>query len=76
MSRATYRFREYTLQPDEAGPIMFEMQCTACKESGPTAEQCEAGTAWAAQHVKANPDHLDYREHITRPYRFEPGEWR
>lgn len=78
MTRATYRFREFTIRPDlrpESEPIMSTMQCKTCDESGPTAEEFEGGTAWAAKHLKANPDHLEYREHITRPYHFEAGAW-
>ncbi|MEV0639428.1 hypothetical protein AB0I77_31740 [Streptomyces sp. NPDC050619] len=81
MTRAVYRFREYTISPDqrpEAEPITAAMQCKACGEISEKAEDEEFadGTAWAVQHLKANPGHLEYREHITRPYRFEPGAWR
>lgn len=78
MTRAVYRFREYTIRPDlrpEAEPITSAMQCTTCNERGPKSEAFEDGTVWAAQHLKANPDHLEYREHITRSYRFEAGAW-
>jgi hypothetical protein len=76
--RATYRFREYTIRSDKrpaAPPITFEMKCATCNASSPATEKPEGGTQWAAEHFKANPDHVEYREHITRPYRFEPGEW-
>jgi hypothetical protein len=51
------------------------MKCKTCGETSEKAEEFEDGMAWAVQHLKANPGHLEYREHITRPYRFEPGEW-
>ena len=73
-----YRFREYNLGPDrrpEAEAHTFTMQCTVCDENGPTSENGEDGTAWAAQHLKANPGHRTYREHITRPYVAQPGPW-
>ncbi|GFH34033.1 DUF7848 domain-containing protein [Streptomyces pacificus] len=78
MTRAVYRFRGFKIGPDlrpEAEPITSEMRCTTCGESSGKAEEFEGGTAWAVKHLKAHPDHLEYREHITRPYRFEPGSW-
>jgi hypothetical protein len=78
MTRATYRFRDCTIRPDlspEAEPITSAMRCKTCNESGPTTEDFEDGTTWAAQHLRANPEHLEYREIITRPYRFEAGAW-
>ena len=78
MTRASFRFRDYTIRPDfrpDAEPITSAMQCAKCDESGPQTEESEDGTAWAARHLKANPEHLDYREHVIRPYRFEAGEW-
>ena len=74
MTRRTYRFRTYVLRPDSE-PRAFVMQCATCQATGPTSENPEDGTAWAADHLKAKPDHLAYRETITRPHRFEPGEW-
>lgn len=78
--RASYRFREHTLGPDrrpEAEPHTFTMRCADCGATGPTVTDGEDGdgTSWAAAHLKANPDHLNYREHITRPYRAEAGAW-
>ncbi|WP_443726301.1 DUF7848 domain-containing protein [Streptomyces coffeae] len=73
-----YRFREYKIGPDlrpEAEPITSTMKCTTCDASGPTAEEFEEGTEWAVRHLKANPGHLEHREHITRPYWAEPGAW-
>ncbi|MGY0056636.1 DUF7848 domain-containing protein [Streptomyces sp. LZ34] len=78
MTRAIYRFRDYTIRPDlrpEAEPITSAMQCKACDETSEKTEEFEVGTAWAVQPLKANPDHQEYREHITRPYRFEAGAW-
>jgi hypothetical protein len=77
-ARGRYRFREHTIRPDlrpEAEPITSRIECATCGAAGPTSEDWENGTAWAAQHLKANPGHLGYREHITRPYWFEPGAW-
>lgn len=78
MTRAVYRFREYTIGPDRhpgAEPHTFTMQCAACGQQGATSQDGEEGMEWATQHHKANPGHLAYRETITRPYRFEPGMW-
>ena len=77
-ARGVFRFREHTLRPDrrpEAVPVTFTMYCGMCGAMGPTAEAGGNGTAWAVEHLKDNPAHLDYRELITRPYRFEPGAW-
>ncbi len=46
------------------------------RTSGPALPRGEDSVAWTVTHLKASPDHLDYREHITRPYRFEPELWR
>ncbi|PZT77677.1 MULTISPECIES: DUF7848 domain-containing protein [unclassified Streptomyces] len=78
MTRATYRFREHTLTPDtgpESDPWQSAMECKGCGRCSEKSESAEDGTAWAAEHLKANPGHLTYREVITRPYRFDPGEW-
>jgi len=75
MTRATYRFREHTLRPNTAERPLFAMQCKSCGQSSDGSEKAEEGTEWAADHLKATPGHLDYSEHITRSYRFEPGEW-
>jgi hypothetical protein len=79
VTRATYRFRDHTIRPDttaDAEPITFTMQCAACGTIGPTHEDADQGADWAIRHLKANPEHLAYREHITRPYRTESGAWR
>ncbi|MEO3751136.1 hypothetical protein [Streptomyces sp. B6B3] len=78
MSRATYRFREYGIVPDErpeAEAWTYTMQCTACGVTGPTGTHPGQVTVWAAEHLKANRDHLSYREPITRPYRAEARAW-
>jgi hypothetical protein len=77
-ARGTFRFREHTLGPDrrpEATPVTYTMYCGTCGATGPTAELGEDGMTWAVRHLKDNPAHLDYREHITRPYRAVPGAW-
>ncbi|WP_431042512.1 hypothetical protein ACQUSR_11700 [Streptomyces sp. P1-3] len=77
-TRGRFRFREHVIGPDrrpEAEPHTYRMQCATCEESGPITGDCEDGTEWAVRHLKANPHHLAYREHITRPYRAEPGAW-
>jgi hypothetical protein len=74
----TYRFREHVLGPDrrpEADPITFTMQCATCDSAGPASPRGEDATAWAVAHLKANPAHVHYRGHITRPYRAEAGAW-
>ncbi len=78
MTRATYRFREHTLTVDDrpdAEPLRHSMECKACGEISDASENPEDGSDWAVGHLKSNPGHLDYRARITRPYRFEPGEW-
>ncbi|QAX94049.1 hypothetical protein SEA_EURATIS_54 [Streptomyces phage Euratis] len=78
MTRATYRFRDHTLTVDdrpEAEPLKHSMGCKACGESSEASEKPEDGSAWAVDHLKSNPGHLEYRAQITRPYRFEPGDW-
>jgi hypothetical protein len=77
-ARATYRFREHTLRPDlgpHAEPVTFTMCCARCDAHGPDATDSGVGTAWAVKHLKTNPTHDVYWEHIQRPYRFEPGAW-
>jgi hypothetical protein len=76
--RGVFRLREYTLGPDrrpDAMPVMFEMHCASCYAVGPVSTDGEDGTAWAVAHLKANPGHLDYREHVTRSYRAVAGAW-
>lgn len=78
MTRAVYRFRDYTVEPDlspGAEPIAFAMQCAECDATGPAAGTTDTACAWIVHHLKANPRHLRYRELITRPYRAAPGPW-
>jgi hypothetical protein len=74
-----FRLREQTLGPDrrpDAAPVTYEMHCASCYAAGPVSADGEDGTAWAMALLKAHPDHLDYREHITRSYRAVAGAWR
>ncbi|GGW15460.1 hypothetical protein GCM10018980_38480 [Streptomyces capoamus] len=75
MTRATYRFREHTLTPDTDKPTLHAMECQACGQASTGSADPTDGTRWAADHLKANPGHLTYQEHIERSYRFEPGAW-
>jgi hypothetical protein len=78
MTRAVYRFREHTITPDtgpDAEPITFAMECMTCEATSDVADDADAGALWALAHLKTNPGHVRYREHITRPYLFEPGAW-
>lgn len=72
MTRAVYRFVNYTVIPDkepDAEPLTFRLQCSVCEEQGPQEKTTEDAAAWALIHVKDNREHLTYREHVTRPYR-------
>lgn len=78
MSRMAYRFREHRIEPNcesNAEPWTFAMQCAKCGESSPAGDKVDESQQWAVAHLKANPDHVDYREHVTRPYRAVPGAW-
>ncbi|WP_369189337.1 hypothetical protein [Streptomyces sp. R08] len=76
MVRATYRFREHTLTPaPDDEPTSSALACKGCGEASEPSTDATDGTAWAADHLKANPGHLTYREIITRSYRFKPGAW-
>ncbi|MFM9368052.1 hypothetical protein [Streptomyces sp. Da 82-17] len=74
---ATYRFREYTIRPDDepdAEPHTYAMQCAVCETSGSPSNESPDPTSWAFEHVREYPEHLTYREIITRPYHAVPGE--
>lgn len=61
MSRAIYRLREHTLTPDtgpESDPWQYAMECKGCGQRGESTGSAEDGTAWAAEHLKANPGYL------------------
>ncbi|WP_431041409.1 hypothetical protein ACQUSR_05585 [Streptomyces sp. P1-3] len=78
MTRETYRFREYLITSDtepDAEPYTYAMTCAVCEEMGPRSEEMADAHEWAERHLKANPEHLTYREHITRPYLAKPGKW-
>jgi hypothetical protein len=78
VSRASYRFRNYTVRPDlspDAEPVRHTAQCAVCQECGPEAGSSDAAVAWVVIHLKGHPEHLSYREIITRPYRAVPGGW-
>jgi hypothetical protein len=78
VTRATYRFREHTVVPDErpeAPPMTFAMQCIVWGLFSPKTEDAEDGSGWAVAHLNENAGHLDYIAHATRPYLFEAGAW-
>ncbi|UED87426.1 hypothetical protein [Streptomyces profundus] len=65
------RLAELALDSDRA--TSFVMECVACGFFGPKGQDAEDGAEWAGQHLALHPDHLAYREHVTRTYRFEAG---
>ncbi|MGW0537689.1 DUF7848 domain-containing protein [Streptomyces sp. NPDC003032] len=74
----TFRFRSFTLRPDTASDsVLTHMECKTfgCEQGSAASERAEDGSAWAADHLKVNPEHTGYREVITRDYAFQPGEW-
>ncbi|WP_323379741.1 DUF7848 domain-containing protein [Streptomyces alkaliphilus] len=79
---ARFRFREYAIEPDrepDAEAIGFAGECAVCEERGPAGGSVEDGEgviAWMLGHLRRHPEHLSYREIVTRPYRAVPGEWR
>lgn len=78
MTRASYRFRAYTVEPDlspSAEPVTFTARCAECEATGPTAGTSDAACGWIVVHLKAEPGHLRYRELISRPYRAVAGAW-
>jgi hypothetical protein len=78
VTRANYRFRNYHIVPDtgpSAEPHSFTAQCATCDETGYSSQNSDHAQAWVERHLKANPQHLTYRQIITLPYRAEPGEW-
>ncbi|WP_063784186.1 hypothetical protein [Streptomyces sp. SBT349] len=77
-SGRTFRFREYTIVPDtepDAEPWIFSFECVVCEEEGPENASQEEALSWTLVHLKAYPEHLSFRERITRPYRAVPGRW-
>ncbi|MGP3991460.1 DUF7848 domain-containing protein [Streptomyces sp. 3N207] len=78
MTRVTFRLREFRLVPDtepDAEPVTFTMQCAVCDQTASPHTSQSVPHNWVTRHLKENPEHLTYREIITRPYRFEPGAW-
>ncbi|WP_431042849.1 hypothetical protein ACQUSR_13725 [Streptomyces sp. P1-3] len=78
MTRASYRFREYAITPDtepDAEPHTYAVTCVVCEEIGHRSEDVDVAHEWVVRHLRANPEHLTYREHVTRPYRAVPGAW-
>ncbi|MBB0244772.1 hypothetical protein FNQ90_11815 [Streptomyces alkaliphilus] len=70
-------FQKHTIEPDhepDAEPITFAAQYAVCEEVGPAGEDDETGTDWMLGHLRAHPEHLTYREIVTRPYRAAPGD--
>ncbi|UED84087.1 hypothetical protein [Streptomyces profundus] len=65
------RLAELVLDSDQ--PTLFVMECVACGFFGPKGQDVADGAEWAGQHLALHPEHLAYREHITRAYRFEAG---
>ncbi|WP_455711308.1 DUF7848 domain-containing protein [Streptomyces bacillaris] len=59
---------------DDGEATSFVMECVTCGFFGPRGQDAEDGAEWAAQHRALHPDHLAYREHMTRAYRFEAGD--
>jgi hypothetical protein len=77
-ARRRFRLREYTLRLDRrpgAVAFTFEMHCASCYAAGPVSTDPEGGRTWALGHLKANPAHVDFREHVTRSYRAQAGAW-
>ncbi|MFJ8394347.1 hypothetical protein [Streptomyces sp. NPDC094144] len=75
MTRALYRYANHTLRPDvaeDADPVLFVMECKACEERSEGSEDPADGSRWAVPHLKENEGHEEYREIITRHYRFTP----
>lgn len=79
MPKSRYRFRQFALTRDEepdAEPHAYAMQCAVCSESGPWSEDATRAHDWPPAHLRSHPQHLAYREYVTRPYRAVPGAWR
>jgi hypothetical protein len=78
LTRRTFRHREFTIAQDtepDAEPWTFSFECQVCEKTGPKKESSDDAFDWALDHLKQFPEHLSYREHITRPYRAIPGRW-
>ncbi|MGA4844498.1 hypothetical protein [Streptomyces sp. G45] len=78
MTRFRAAYRTYTLAPNtdaDAEPWTWWRECTRCGAASAPSGLGADGEEWTFAHLRANPAHLDYREHITRPYRAVPGAW-
>ncbi|WP_019549374.1 hypothetical protein [Streptomyces sulphureus] len=78
MPNSTYRLRRYAIVRDEepdAERHSYAMQCAVCSETGPPGPDAAVAHDWVPAHLRAHPEHLTYREHITRAYRAIPGDW-
>lgn len=76
--RGIFRYREWNIHPDEepgAELLTFSMECAVCAQYGPGEDTSEDALTWAAKHLTAHPEHLTYRERVTRPYKATPGGW-
>lgn len=73
-----YRLRAHTIAPNHdpgAEPVTRSMECMACGATSPVGEDHVGPQDWVLGHVREVPAHLDYREHLTLPYRVRPGQW-
>ncbi|MCK1796671.1 hypothetical protein MTQ01_11720 [Streptomyces sp. XM4193] len=78
MSGQRRRYRSFTVTADlepDAEPITFAMACCVCGATGPESTDPDLSSAWVPTHLKHRPEHLSYRETVTRPYRAIPGPW-
>lgn len=62
-------------QEPDAEPITYAMACCVCAATGPPSLDPSASAEWIPVHLKRQPEHLTYRESVTRPYRAVPGAW-
>lgn len=75
MTRAVYVYREHHVEQNRepgAEPITHCMECADCEQASPTAQDADGPLDWVFGHLKSNPTHLNFREHLTRPYRAVP----
>ena len=74
-----YRFRRFGIVRDaepDAEPHSYALECAVCADTGLRSDDPGTAHEWIPAHLRAHPEHLTYREHVTRPYRAVPGEWR
>ncbi|MFH8793861.1 hypothetical protein [Streptomyces sp. NPDC017941] len=73
-----HRLREHTITPNrepDAEPVTRAAECMTCGEKSPVSEDHVEPQKWILGHVRDHPAHLDYREHVTLPYRVQRGKW-